>query len=143
MPTDDPEERPRARRRDDEDDDRPRRRRDDDDFDDEDDRPRRRRRRRDEDGDGTGGLIPYKNPKALIAYYCGVFGLASCVFAGVGGIFGVVPIILGLQGLKYAREHPETKGQAHAIVGIVLGGLEVLTAVVAVVVIIVAVLQNK
>jgi hypothetical protein len=26
-------------------------------------------------GDGTGGLIPYKNPKALLAYYFGVFSL--------------------------------------------------------------------
>lgn len=141
MPEDPPGDRPRARRRDDEDDDRPRRRRDEDD-DDYDDRPRRRRRRRDEDDDGTGGLIPYKNPKALIAYYCGVFGLASCIVGGVGGIFGVVPIILGLQGLKYAKEHPASRGQAHAIVGIVLGSLEVLTALVATVFIIVAILKK-
>jgi len=26
-------------------------------------------------GDNTGGLIPYKNPKALIAYYLGIFSL--------------------------------------------------------------------
>jgi hypothetical protein len=24
-------------------------------------------------GDVTGGIIPYKKPAALIAYYCGIF----------------------------------------------------------------------
>jgi hypothetical protein len=27
------------------------------------------------EGDATGGIIPYKNPSALIAYYCGLFSL--------------------------------------------------------------------
>lgn len=122
----------------DEDDDRPpprARRRDPDDRDDrDDDRPRRRRYRDDDDDedearrgrtDATGGLIPYKNGKALAAYYCGVFGLISCVIAL--GIFGVVPIVLGFLGLKHARTHPEAGGKAHAITGIVLGIIEVLT----------------
>ena len=113
----------RVRASDDDDSDYPkqrsRRRDEDEDF--EDRRPRRRRK----DGDATGGLIPYKNAKALISYYCGVFGLISCFL--VLGCFGIVPIILGVMGLKYAKEHPEAKGQAHAIVGIVLGSLEVLT----------------
>jgi len=31
------------------------------------------------EGDATGGIIPYKNPKALIAYYLGIFsGLPLC-----------------------------------------------------------------
>lgn len=119
---DEPDDRPppRARRRDDwddRDDDRPRRRRRDDD----DDEYEARRART----DGTGGLIPYKNGKALAAYYCGVFGLISCVI-GLG-IFGVVPIVLGVLGLKHARKFPETSGTAHAITGIVLGVIEVLT----------------
>jgi len=36
-------------------------------------RPRRDRPSRGDDGLAT--LIPYRNPKSLIAYYCGVFGL--------------------------------------------------------------------
>jgi hypothetical protein len=104
-----------ARERDDYD--RPRRRRDEDDDYDDDDRPRRRRRR--EQGDATGGLIPYKNSKALAAYYCGVFSLIPCV----GAILGPIALVLGILGLNYAKEHPRAKGQAHAIVGIVLGGL--------------------
>jgi hypothetical protein len=96
--------------------DRPRRRRDEDD-DYEDDRPKRRRRR--ELGDATGGLIPYKNSKALTAYYCGVFSLIPCV----GAVLGPIALVLGILGLNYAKEHPRAKGQAHAIVGIVLGGL--------------------
>ena len=30
-------------------------------------------------GDATGGIIPYKNPPALIAYYCGIFSLLPCI----------------------------------------------------------------
>lgn len=108
-----------ARERDD-DYDRPRRRRDEDEYDDYEDRPRRRRRRDEEDA--TGGLIPYKNSKALAAYYCGVFSLIPCV----GAILGPIALVLGILGLSYAREHPRARGQAHAIVGIVLGGLTAL-----------------
>jgi Domain of unknown function (DUF4190) len=118
------------------DDDRRRPRRDDDDYDrdersyrrdeyeDEEPEGRRVRRRRDE-GDATGGLIPYKNGKALASYYCGVFGLISCFL--LLGIFGIVPVVLGFLGLSYAKQHPEARGQAHAIVGIILGTIEVLT----------------
>jgi hypothetical protein len=71
------------------------------------------------EGDATGGVIPYKNPKALIAYYCGVFSLVPCL-----GVFpGVAGVILGIMGLRYRAQHPETKGAAHAWIGIVLGGL--------------------
>lgn len=135
-PNDDEPERPRARRsEDDEDEDRPRSRRRRDEDEDDYDRPRRRRPHPDDDG--TGGLIPYKNPKALAAYYCGVFGLISCFL--VLGIFGIVPIVLGVKGLKYAKLHPEAKGQAHAIIGIVLGVIEVVSFLAAIVVVIVAV----
>jgi hypothetical protein len=125
MAADEPEDRPRRRREDDEGDvdDRPRRRRRDDDEDDYDDRPRRRRRREDdEEGDGTGGLIPYKNPKALSSYYVGVFSLIPCI----GFLLAIVAIVLGFMGLKYAKAHPTAKGQAHAIVGILLGTLVLL-----------------
>ena len=56
---------------------------------------------------------------ALIAYYVGVFSIIPCL----GPLPGIVALVLGIKGLKYANEHPEAKGKAHAIVGIVAGGL--------------------
>jgi hypothetical protein len=122
MPENEGEDRPRARRP----------RRDDDDFD---DHPRRSRH-----ADETGGIIPYKNPKALAAYYCGVFGLISCFI--LFGIFGVVPIVLGIKGLKHAKKYPESSGQVHAIIGIVLGTLEVVTFLASIIAIVVAATQK-
>jgi len=109
---------------DDDDDDRPRkakRRRDDDD---DDDRPRRNVRRDSNDG-GVGSVIPYRNAPALIGYYCGVFGIISC-FLGPLAIFGAVPLILGILGLKKSSEDPEARGKAHAWTAILLGTLELL-----------------
>jgi len=110
--------------RDDDDDDRPRRarrRREEDDDEEEDERPRRKRRRRDDDDDdetdATGGVIPYKNGKALAAYYCGVFSLIPVL----GCVLGVVAIVLGVLGLQYASQHPRARGKGHAVTGIVLG----------------------
>ncbi len=91
---------------------RPRRPRDDDD-----DRPRRRRRDDDDEGDATGGVIPYKNGMALASYYCGVFSLIPVL----GGVLGVIAIVLGVMGFQYAGKHPNAKGKAHAVTGIVLG----------------------
>ncbi|MCA9029179.1 MAG: DUF4190 domain-containing protein [Planctomycetaceae bacterium] len=84
---------------------------DDDEFDDDDyeDEPR---------GDSTGGLIPYKNPAALAAYYCGLFSL----FPLLGLILGIAGVVLGIMGLKHRARHPETKGAVHAYIGIVMGG---------------------
>src|SRR5437660_12484108 len=87
---------------------------------DDDDRPRPRR------GSGGGGidaLIPYRNGMALAAYYCGVFGLIPCV-CGLG-IVGVVPVTLGILGLKRANEDPPARGTAHAWTGIILGAIEI------------------
>jgi Domain of unknown function (DUF4190) len=127
MAVNEEDDRPRGRRDDDGDDrdERPRRRRRDEYEDAYDDAEDRRTRRRRNDGDATGGVIPYKNPKALASYYCGVFGLISCFV--LLGLFGIIPVVLGFMGLSYAKQHPEAKGQAHAIVGIVLGIIEVLT----------------
>ena len=63
-------------------------------------------------------IIPYKNEKALIAYYLGVFSLIPCL----GSPLGITALILGLKGLNYAKEHPEAKGQVHAWIGIIVGG---------------------
>jgi hypothetical protein len=73
-------------------------------------------------GDGTGGLIPYKNPMALLGYYVSVFGLIPCA----GLILGPAAIVMGIMGLKYNKANPHTKGIAHAWVAIVLGSLELL-----------------
>ena len=70
-------------------------------------------------GDATGGVIPYKNPPALIAYYCGVFSLIPII-----GIFvGIPGIILGFVGFSRSRANPPIKGAVHAWIGIILGGL--------------------
>ena len=108
---------------------RPRRARREDDEEEE-ERPRRRRIRRDEEDDDGGGmnsLIPYKNPKALIAYYLGVFALIPCV----GVLLGVASIVLGVLGLKYRTTHPTAGGTGHAWAGIILGSLVLLGHVVA------------
>lgn len=64
-------------------------------------------------------IVPYKNPQALAAYYCGIFAVIPCV----GAILGVIAVMLGVRGLKSAREHPGTKGTVHAWVGIICGGI--------------------
>src|SRR5947209_15913131 len=93
------------------------------------DRGRRRPRYEDEDEDidvrrrdeGTG-LIPYRNPQALIAYYCGVFALIPCL----GLALGPVALVLGILGLNYKKKNPSAGGTGHAIAGIVLGGVVLL-----------------
>jgi hypothetical protein len=97
-------------------DDEPRRRRDNDDFDDE---PQPRRRPDEDEGDVTGGVIPYKNPAALFAYYLGVFGLIPIL----GCALAPLAIILGIAGIVKAGQHPKAKGRAHAMTGILLGAI--------------------
>jgi hypothetical protein len=80
-------------------------------------RPREAIEEADEGTDIVSTFIPYKNPRALAAYYCGFFALIP----GLGFILGVVAFILGIQGVRYAGAHPEAKGMAHAITGIILG----------------------
>ena len=70
-----------------------------------------------EEGDATGGVIPYKNPKALLAYYLGIAsGLPL-----IGLPIGIAAFVLGLQGLKARRENPVIKGSVHAGIGIGCG----------------------
>jgi predicted permease len=61
-------------------------------------------------------MIPYKNGKALAAYYCGVFSFIPLL----GCILGPIAIILGILGLAHAKKFPKSKGKGHAIAGIVL-----------------------
>ena len=90
-----------------------------------------RRRPRDEDeevldvetpDEPLATIIPYKNAKALIAYYLGVFALIP----GVGAALGPAAFILGILCLRYVQAHPSAKGTGHAITGIVLGALTTL-----------------
>jgi hypothetical protein len=73
------------------------------------------------EGDSTGGVIPYKNPKALIAYYTGIFLSPCCL--------GFVPLIFGILALQDRAKNPAIKGAVHAYVGIVLGGLSTLALI--------------
>lgn len=69
--------------------------------------------------DSTGGLIPYKNPHALIAYYLGLFSLFPII-----GLFLAIPaFILGIMGLRNRKRNPAIRGSVHAWIGIVMGGL--------------------
>lgn len=70
-------------------------------------------------GDATGGLIPYKNPHALFAYYTAIASLFPCV----GALLGIVAFVLGIIGLKKRKNNPAIKGSVHAWIGIILGGL--------------------
>jgi len=100
---------------------RPRRRvPEDEDDDDEDYEPRRRRRsvRRTDEGDEVvSTIIPYKNPKALAGYYCGIFSL----FPILGFILGPTALTLGIMGLRYVKRKPQAHGTAHAIIAIIGG----------------------
>jgi hypothetical protein len=110
--------------RNDDDEERPRKRRPDPDDDDDDDRPRRRSRPSGGDG-GVGYVIPYKNGPALASYYIGIIGLLLC-FVGLGPISGIAAVIFGFMGMSRASKNPEAHGRAHAIIGIVLGFIQIL-----------------
>lgn len=96
---------------------------DDDEDEDEEEAPRTRKSkrniRRDSAGDAVSAIIPYKNGRALTAYYLGVFSLIPCA----GLLLGPAALILGILGLRYVQAHPTAKGTGHAVAGIVLGGL--------------------
>lgn len=72
--------------------------------------------RYDAEPDATGGLIPYKNPAALIAYYLGVFSLIP-LFP-----IGLAALVLGIIGLVARRRNPAVAGLVHSLVGIIVGG---------------------
>ena len=82
-------------------------------------------------GDDTGGIIPYKNPPALIAYYLGIFGLIPFF----GPLLAIPAFILGIVGLRKRRKTPIIKGAVHAWIGIILGALSVAYHVVFIVVV--------
>jgi hypothetical protein len=69
--------------------------------------------------DSFNTIIPYKNARALVAYYLGVFS----VIPPVGALLGIPALVLGISGLRFRRRKPEAGGSVHAWIGIVLGGL--------------------
>ncbi len=86
-------------------------------------------------GDATGGVIPYKNPNALIAYYVGIISMLLCFF---GLPVGIIAVVLGIIGLRKRAENPVIKGSVHAWIGIVLGSISTLGAIFAILIIILA-----
>jgi hypothetical protein len=104
---------------------RPRRRRDPDRLEDE----RRYEReyegrsiRRNDGEEVVSTIIPYRNVKALLAYYFGVFSLIPCL----GNFLGPAAVILGCLGIAHVKKYPTAHGTGHAIAGIVLGALTTL-----------------
>ena len=85
-----------------------------------------------DEGDATGGVIPYKNPHALIAYYLGIVSLLPLI----GVPFGIASVVLGIIGLRKRKENPKIKGSVHAWIGILFGtfslfcGGSILTAII-------------
>ena len=68
---------------------------------------------------GLNVIIPYKNPKALVAYYLGVFSVIPIL----GVLLGMAALALGVAGLRFRKENPEAGGAVHAWIGIIAGGL--------------------
>jgi hypothetical protein len=90
-------------------------------------------------GDATGGLIPYKNPKALIAYYLGILsGLPL-----IGLPIGIAAFVLGILGLRDRRRNPIIKGSVHAGIGIGCGGFFALLWTLAIAGIVIGVATNR
>lgn len=77
-----------------------------------------------QEGDATGGIIPYKNPHALTAYYMGVFS----VIPVIGVVLAIPAIILGISGLRKRKRNPVIKGSVHAWIGIGLGSISMMCA---------------
>lgn len=72
--------------------------------------------------DPVSVIIPYKNPKALISYYTGIFALVPLI----GIALAMASIVYGYQGLKFRKEHPGAHGTAHAWVGILVSAFSLL-----------------
>jgi Domain of unknown function (DUF4190) len=103
-------------------------------------RPRYRSVRRPDSGDEVvSTIIPYKNPKALIGYYCSIVSLLPIL----GFVLGPAALALGIMGLRHVRRRPEAHGTAHAIIAIILGSIGTLISLSCGTVIIIALLTKK
>lgn len=94
---------------------------------------------------GASSMIPSDNPPALLAYYLGVFSLASCLpVLGIIGIgLGIAAVVYGRKGLRLIREDPTKHGTAHAWIGIVAGSLFGLLGVAIHLVMLIAIVSNS
>ena len=90
-------------------------------------------------GDATGGVIPYKNPPALTAYYLGLFS----IIPAIGLILGGLAIILGIMGLRRRKEQPFIRGAVHAWIGIIAGGISVLIHLLVITLIVIAAVRRN
>ena len=68
-------------------------------------------------GDFIQLVVPYKNSRALLSYYLGLFSIFPILGLGLG----IAAVILGIKGLRLAKQHPEARGKVHAWVGIITG----------------------
>lgn len=92
-----------------------------------------------EEGDATGGVIPYKNPRALTAYYLGLFSL----FPAIGFILACFAIPLGISGLRERKKRPAIRGVVHAWIGIIVGGISAAVHLLMFVIIMFAILARE
>jgi hypothetical protein len=69
-------------------------------------------------GNGLNAIVPYKNVRALLAYYLAVFSLIPIL----GAPLGLLALVLGAAGLRFQRKNPAAGGVVHAWIGIVVGG---------------------
>lgn len=69
-------------------------------------------------GGGLNTIIPYKNVRALVAYYLGVFSVIPLV----GIPLGLVAFALGISALGFRKKNPQAGGVVHAWIGILAGG---------------------
>jgi hypothetical protein len=69
------------------------------------------------DDGAMSGLIPYRNPPALVGYYFSVAALLPFI----GAIPALIAVILGFIGLRKRLKEPRVRGLAHAWVAIILG----------------------
>jgi len=67
---------------------------------------------------GLNLIIPYRNVRALTAYYLGVFSAIPVL----GLPLGLAAFVLGILALRFRRKNPAAGGVVHAWIGILAGG---------------------
>lgn len=70
--------------------------------------------------DTMQALIPTQNKPALFSYYFGIFGLIPLL----GLALSVVAVILGVIGLNKVKQNPTPGAKTHAMIGLILGCIE-------------------
>lgn len=69
-------------------------------------------------GGALNVIIPYRNVRALAAYYFGVFSAIPIL----GLPLGLAAFTLGILALRFRRKNPAAGGVVHAWIGILAGG---------------------